>query len=79
MNERSSNSITLAMAFKKQIYKVMKASAGGNWRWEDYIPGPISNKDAEIIMRIAGCWCEDPSEGNVRFYTNQNHETWRCI
>ncbi|MGP1349819.1 MAG: hypothetical protein ACTTK0_09340 [Stomatobaculum sp.] len=68
-----------AMVFQQQIRRKQKESAGRKWTWETYLPGPISTEDAELVMAIAGCWCYDPSEDSVRFYTNQNHPNWTGI
>lgn len=64
-----------ATVFQRQIRR-KQAEAGCSWTWEAYFPGPLSKEEAELIMAIAGCWCDDPSEENVRFYTNQNHPRW---
>ena len=54
-----------AMQVGMQLFQEIEAKrTSGNWTWEKYLPGPISSEDADIIMRLAGCWC---------FYTNQNH------
>jgi len=63
-----------AMQVGMQLFQEIEAKrTSGNWTWEKYLPGPISSEDADIIMRLAGCWCYDPSADQVRFYTNQNH------
>lgn len=69
------NAVSYAIIFQQQIRRKQEES-GANWTWEAYLPGPISTEEAETIMGIAGCWCYDPSENSVRFYTNQNHPSW---
>lgn len=71
-----SKMVSYAMIYHQQIRKIKEESNGRNWEWEIYLPEPISTEEAELIMGIAGCWCDDPSEGSRRFYTNQNHPSW---
>ena len=70
------NVVALAVQIREQISNAQIGASGKRWSWEGYLPGPMSNEDADAIMRIAGCWCEDPSARKVRFYTNQNHNEW---
>ena len=70
------DAVSYAMIFQRQIRKKQEESGGKDWTWEVYLPGPIAEEEAEIIMGIAGCWCDDSSEDSVRFYTNQSHPSW---
>ena len=63
-----------AMQVGMQMFQEIEARrTRGNWTWQKYLPGPISYEDIYILTRVAGCWCDDPSADNIRFYTNQNH------
>ena len=68
--------VSYAIIFQRQIRRIKDESLGTDWMWENYIEGPISSEDAELIMGIAGCWCEETTNKSVRFYTNQNHPSW---
>jgi len=68
--------VSYAVIFQRQIRKIQMESFGENWTWENYMEGPISSEDAELVMGIAGCWCEDASKQSVKFYTNQSHPSW---
>ena len=73
------NTIAYAMVFQQQIRKAQMEYGGSDWTWESYLPGPMSREEAELVMGIAGCWCYDLSEENVKFYTNNNHPKWSGV
>ena len=66
------------MVFQRQIRQKQIEAHGRKWQWETLIPGPLSMEEAELIMSIAGCWCNDPSKECVKFYSNQNHISCLC-
>lgn len=76
MSNNFRTAVSYGLMFHQQIRRKKVEAFGLNWNWKNYLPGPISYEDAELIMGIAGCWCYDPTGKNVKFYTNQNHPKW---
>ena len=74
-----SDAVSYGMIFHQQIRQQQEQAYGSKWSWERLLPGPIDDEEAQTIMGIAGCWCYDPREDEVRFYTNQNHPSWSRI
>ena len=70
------DAVSYGMIFHQQIRQKQELAYGSRWNWECYLPGPIDDEEAQMIMGIAGCWCYDPKAEEVRFYTNQNHPSW---
>jgi len=64
-------------AFLAEIMSTQKANRGGNWTWERYVDGPVSDSFVNTVCSMAGCWCQDANSSRVRFYTNNRHDRWR--
>lgn len=68
--------VSQAIVFQQQIFRKQEEANGDCWAWENYFPSTLSVEEKELIMGIAGCWCEDSSKGSIRFYSNEKHPAW---
>ena len=57
-----------------------KDRSHGSWNWSKTIPEKqYSSADLQLICTLVGCWYRFDEDGNIRLYTNQNHERHQRI
>ena len=77
MYKKINSALSQGIVFQQDIRQ--QVTPGAAWNWERFLPGPISREDAEMIMAISGCECDDCTKDTIRFYTDQNHPAWSDV